>query len=92
MQSTIYQLSLVVGMGTLAILLIRGYSLMIALQRSGLVLISVLMVLLFSGVIIRWSVQPKPLGEDDSLDIGEDKFLSPEQIPGELGEDDNSGS
>lgn len=84
MQTAIYQLSLVIGLGTLAILLIRGYSLMTALQRSGLVLIVVLVILLFAGNVIRWGVTPnaadapkKPPIEVDDDDTGE-----PEAIPG----------
>ena len=92
MQSAIYQLSLVVGLGTLAILLIRGYSLMTALQRSGLVLVVVLMILLFAGNIIRWGVTPnsadmasKPPDHDD----GDDE---PEAIPGGPEEIESGGS
>lgn len=81
MQAAIYQFALIVGMGTLAVLLIRGYSLMIALQRSGLVLILVLIVLVVAANMIKWGIQP-----GSNLDEGgpvQDKSGPPEQIPGD---------
>lgn len=84
MTSAIYQLSLVIGLGTLAVLLIRGVTLMTALQRSGLVLIIVLVLLLFAGTIIRWTVNPSqnpefgPEAESEESTEPEDE---PEQIP-----------
>lgn len=79
MQNAIYQFSLIIGMGTLAVLLIRGYSLMIALQRSGLVLIIVLIVLVFAGNVIKFGIQPgSNLEESDSET---EAAKPPEQIP-----------
>ena len=97
MKTAIYQLSLIIGLGTLAVLLIRGYSLMTALQRSGLVLVTVLVILLFAGNFIRWSVNPNtvdvekkpPTGSDDN-DDGEDD--DPETIPGGPGEIESGGN
>lgn len=80
MQNAIYQFSLIIGMGTLAVLLIRGYSLMIALQRSGLVLIIVLIVLVFAGNVIKFGIQPgSNLEESESEN---EAANPPEQIPG----------
>ncbi len=59
MQSAIYQLTLVIGLGTLAILLIRGVSLPEALVRSGLVLVVVLFLLIIAGSILRLSMRPR---------------------------------
>ena len=97
MQKAIYQLSLVLGLGTLAVLLIRGYSLMTALQRSGLVLVTVLVILLFAGNFIRWGVNPNtvdvekkpPTGADDNDD---DEDAEPEAIPGGPGEIESGGN
>ena len=80
MTSAIYQFSLVIGLGTLAVLLIRGYSLMVALQRSGLVLIIVLVLLLLASTIIRWSVSPDQNPDIESGDDFEEEKESPEQI------------
>ena len=80
MHSAIYQFSLIVGMGTLAVLLIRGYSLMIALQRSGLVLIIVLIVLVFSANVIKFGIRP---GSNlDEVSDDNEEASPPEQIPG----------
>ena len=80
MQNAIYQFSLIIGMGTLAVLLIRGYSLMIALQRSGLVLIIVLIVLVFAGNVIKFGIQPGSNLEE--LESENEAAKPPEQIPG----------
>jgi hypothetical protein len=84
MQTAIYQLSLVLGLGTLAVLLIRGYSLMTALQRSGLVLVVVLIILLFAGNIIRWGITPNPadLPKRPPVEDDADEADEPEAIPG----------
>lgn len=80
MQNAIYQFSLIVGMGTLAVLLIRGYTLMVALQRSGLVLIIVLIVLVFAANIIKFGIQP---GSNlDEVSNEDEEAVPPEQIPG----------
>ena len=90
MQSAIYQLSLVIGLGTLAVLLIRGYSLMTALSRSGLVLVTVLILLVLAGNVIRWSIHPgQNLNEPSRGDSGSD---SPEQIPGGDLDDERSNA
>lgn len=81
MTSAIYQLSLVIGLGTLAVLLIRGVSLMTALQRSGLVLIIVLILLLLAGTIIRWTVNPSENPDFDPGVESEEEKDGPEQIP-----------
>ena len=81
MQSAIYQFALIVGMGTLAVLLIRGYSLMIALQRSGLVLIIVLIVLVMAGNMIKWGIQPGS-NLDEPSPRPDDDEKPPDQIPG----------
>lgn len=80
MQNAIYQFSLIVGMGTLSVLLIRGYTLMVALQRSGLVLIIVLIVLVFAANIIKFGIQP---GSNlDEMGNDNEEASPPEQIPG----------
>ncbi len=55
MSSTIYQLTLIIGMGTLITLLIRGMSLGIALYRSVVVILVMLGLLLVAGFIVRWA-------------------------------------
>ncbi|MFB0515245.1 MAG: hypothetical protein ACETWG_01425 [Candidatus Neomarinimicrobiota bacterium] len=64
MQSAIYQLALIIGLGTLAVLLLRGMSLLTALYRSGLVLGAVLLILLVAGNILRLGMRPKGPGEE----------------------------
>lgn len=64
MQAAIYQLALIIGLGTLAVLLIRGFPLLTALFRSGIVLMVVLIILVIAGGILRLGVQPK--GEDEN--------------------------
>jgi multisubunit Na+/H+ antiporter MnhC subunit len=64
MQSAIYQLALIIGLGTLAVLLIRGFPLLTALFRSGIVLMGVLIILVIAGGILRLGVQPKEADED----------------------------
>ncbi len=65
MQSAIYQLTLVIGLGTLAVLLIRGVSLQEALIRSGLVLVVVLFLLIIAGNILRLSMRPRETEEEE---------------------------
>lgn len=60
MSSTIYQLTLIIGMGTLITLLIRGMSLGIALYRSVVVIMVMLGLLLVAGIIVKWATIPKP--------------------------------
>ncbi len=60
MSSTIYQLTLIIGMGTLITLLIRGMSLGIALYRSVVVIMAMLGLLLLAGIIVKWATIPKP--------------------------------
>lgn len=60
MSSTIYQLTLIIGMGTLITLLIRGMSLGIALYRSIVVIMAMLGLLLVAGIIVKWATIPKP--------------------------------
>lgn len=60
MSSTIYQLTLIIGMGTLITLLIRGMSLGIALYRSIVVIMVMLGLLLVAGIIVKWATIPKP--------------------------------
>lgn len=68
MQSAIYQLALIIGLGTLAVLLIRGFPLLTALFRSGIVLMGVLIILVIAGGILRLGVQPKEEGQDTQPD------------------------
>ena len=56
MNAAITQLALVLGLGTLAVLLIRGMSLMTALFRGGIVLIAVLLLFVIAGNILRVSL------------------------------------
>ncbi len=63
MQSAIYQLSLIIGLGTLAVLLLTGKSLLTALYRSGLVLVAVLFILIIAGNILRLGMRPKETEE-----------------------------
>lgn len=62
MISAIYQLSLVISMAVLAVLLLRGYTLLTALYRSGLVLVAVLFLLIIAGNILQWSIQARQMG------------------------------
>ncbi len=66
MQSVIYQLTLVIGLGTLAVLLIRGVSLQEALIRSGLVLVVVLFLLIIAGNILRLSMRSRETGDEEA--------------------------
>jgi uncharacterized membrane protein len=63
MQSAIYQLALIIGLGTLAVLLVRGYTLVEALYRSGFVLVAVLILLIVAGNILRLGMRSK--GEEE---------------------------
>ncbi len=65
MLSAIYQLALVIAMGVLAILLIRGYTLLTAIYRSGMVLVIVLFLLIIAGNILRWSIYAKQMPVED---------------------------
>lgn len=67
MLSAIYQLALVISMAVLAMLLVRGYTLIEALYRSGVVLIVVLFILTISGKLFYWSIQAQQLssGNDE---------------------------
>lgn len=65
MLSAIYQLSLVISMAVLAVLLLRGYTLLTALYRSGLVLVAVLFLLIIAGNILQWSIQARQLTLED---------------------------
>ncbi len=69
MSSTIYQMTLIIGMGTLITLLIRGMSLGIALYRSMVVILVRLGLLLVAGFIVRWATMAKPQSSeiDDSV-------------------------
>ena len=60
MSSTIYQLTLIIVMGTLITLLIRGMSLGIALYRSIVVIMAMLGLLLVADIIVKWATIPKP--------------------------------
>ena len=68
MQSAIYQLTLVIGLGILAVLLIRGYSLQEALVRSGLVLVAVLFLLIIAGNILRFSMRSRGTEEEEAAE------------------------
>ncbi len=69
MSSTIYQMTLIIGMGTLITLLIRGMSLGIALYRSVVVIMVMLGLLLVAGFIVRWATVATPESSeiDDSV-------------------------
>ncbi len=58
MQSALYQLAMVIGVGTLGVLLLRGYSLTVALFRSGIVLIAVMVMLIMANAILSWIMTP----------------------------------
>ncbi len=60
MNATIYQMTLIIGMGTLITLLIRGMSLGIALYRSVVVILVMLGLLLVAGFIVRWATIAQP--------------------------------
>ena len=59
----IFQLALVIGLGILALLLIRGTSLGTALFRSGVVLVVVLFLLAIAGKIWQLSIQRREATE-----------------------------
>ena len=58
MQSALHQLAMVIGVGTLGVLLLRGYSLTTALFRSGIVLILVMILLIIANAILSWIMTP----------------------------------
>ena len=83
MQAVIYQLTLVMGLGTLIILLLRGYSLQASIIRSGLVLVVVLFLMILAANILRVSMRTRNL---ESLS----EELSTEPLVGEENEDDEA--
>ncbi len=64
MSSTIYQMTLIIVMGTLITLLIRGMSLGIALYRSMVVILVMLGLLLAAGIIVKWATVATPTGSE----------------------------
>ena len=68
MNAAIYQLALIIGMGTLAILLMRGMSLLTAIYRSALVLGIMFAILIVSGIVVSWATtrRPQPRDIDES--------------------------
>ena len=84
MQSAIYQISLIIGLGTLAFLLLRGYSLLTALFRSGIVLMAVLIVLIVAGGILRMGMRSKEEQEEPTAEIKE-SLTEDESETGETG-------
>ena len=85
MQAVIYQLTLVMGLGTLIVLLLRGYSLQASIIRSGLVLVAVLILMIVAANILRVSMRTRNL---ESLS----EELSTEPLVGEENEDDEASS
>lgn len=85
MQAVIYQLTLVMGLGTLIVLLLRGYSLQASIIRSGLVLVAVLILMIVAASILRVSMRTRNL---ESLS----EELSTEPLVGEENEDDEASS
>jgi len=64
MNTATYQLALLIGMGTLATLLIRGMSLFTALYRSVVVVLIMLGLLIVAGFVVRWAtVRRQPLSD-----------------------------
>lgn len=58
MQSAMHQLAMVIGVGTLGVLLMRGYSLTVALFRSGIVLIIAMIMLIIANALLAWIMTP----------------------------------
>ncbi|MCH7496322.1 MAG: hypothetical protein IH971_00520 [Candidatus Marinimicrobia bacterium] len=85
MQAVIYQLTLVMGLGTLIVLLLRGYSLQASIIRSGLVLVAVLILMIVAANILRVSMRTRNL---ESLS----EELSTAPLVGEENEDDEASS
>lgn len=85
MQAVIYQLTLVMGLGTLIVLLLRGYSLQASIIRSGLVLVAVLVLMIVAANILRVSMRTRNL---ESLS----EELSTAPLVGEENEDDEASS
>ncbi len=83
MQAVIYQLTLVMGLGTLIVLLLRGYSLQASIIRSGLVLVAVLILMIVAANILRVSMRTRNL---ESLS----EELSTAPLVGEENEDDEA--
>ncbi|MCK4579014.1 MAG: hypothetical protein KAU50_09500 [Candidatus Marinimicrobia bacterium] len=77
MNTAIYQLALIIGMGTLAILLMRGMSLLTALYRSALVLGIMLAILVVSGIVISWATTRRP--ETRDIDEASDEVAEVEE-------------
>ncbi len=55
MNSVIYQLALIFGMGTLATLLIKGMDLITAVYRSVVVVMVLLGLMIVAGIVVRWA-------------------------------------
>lgn len=81
MQAAIYQLTLVIGLSTLAILLVRGVSLQVALVRSGMVLVVVLILLIIAGSILRLSMRPREPEEGQTEGLQEGSLEEQEGEP-----------
>lgn len=58
MQSAMHQLAMMIGVGTLGVLLLRGYSLTVALFRSGIVLIIAMIMLIMANALLTWIMTP----------------------------------
>lgn len=67
MQSALYQLAMVIGVGTLGVLLLRGYSLTTALFRSGIVLITAMIMLLMANALLSWIMTPTVRNDKDFI-------------------------
>ncbi len=64
MNSIVYQLALIFGMGTLATLLIRGMGLITALYRSVVVLMVLLGLMVVAGYVVAWAtVRHTPISD-----------------------------
>lgn len=102
MYTAVYQLSLVVGLGILAVLLLRGYSFMTALFRSGLVLIIVLFLFVVVANLIKISLYSKaggkfelnltaaPEEEPPQNRVAEGEGSKTEQLPEAMDENESS--
>lgn len=67
MQSALYQLAMVIGVGTLGVLLLRGYSLTTALFRSGIVLITAMIMLVMANALLSWIMTPTVRNDKDFI-------------------------
>ena len=82
----VFQLALVIGLGILALLLLRGTSLGTALFRSGVVLVVVLFLLAIAGKIWQISIQRREGAQEPTNETAAAQPAQPAQPDPDLEE------